>query len=85
MLDFLFWTLVIILVIILLAPVLLAGLGVGVLRHFSREMNDAKEQKQHRQKSWFSWGSARKSKQRQATKQKVFAEDEGTYVDFEEV
>ncbi len=83
MLDFLFWTLVVILILILLAPVILASLGVGILRHFSREMNDAKE-KQER-KSRFSWGSSRKSKQQQTSKQKVFAEDEGTYVDFEEV
>ena len=81
MLDFLFWTLVVILILILLAPVILAGLGVGILRHFSREMNDAKEKR----KSRFSWGSSRKSKQQQTSKQKVFTEDEGTYVDFEEV
>lgn len=83
MLDFLFWTLVIILILLLLAPVILAGLGVGILRHFSREMNDPKV-KQER-KSRFSWGASRKSKKQQTSKQKVFSEDEGVYVDFEEV
>lgn len=87
MLDFLFWTLIIIIAAILLLPVILAGMGIGILRHFSREMNDAKEQKQHSKKG-FSWSSARKSARQDTTsggKQKVFADNEGTYVDFEEV
>ncbi|MBR3443722.1 MAG: DUF4834 family protein [Bacteroidaceae bacterium] len=86
MLDFLFWTLIIILILILLIPAVLAGLGVGILRHFSREMNDAKEQQKQRSKSRFSWGSSRRSKQTSPdSRQKVFSADEGTYVDFEEV
>ena len=88
MLDFLFYTIIIILVVLLLAPFVLASLGISILRHFSREMNDAKERKQ-RSKTGFKWGSAGKSgsSDKKATngRQKVFADSEGTYVDFEEV
>lgn len=87
MLDFLIYAIAIILVIILLIPFILGGIGMGILRHFSREMNNAKEEK--KRKTTKGWGRTSSHKSSTASSpqnhQKVFADDEGTYVDFEEV
>ena len=89
MLEFLFYTTIVIIVLLLLAPFVLASMGIGILRHFSREMNDAKERKTRSSKSGFRWNTSRKSSTASSSsttnKPKVFAEGEGTYVDFEEV
>ena len=80
--------LVILLIIILLiyfAPYLLAKAGMLAMRRWARSMGfetpDAKDSgKQARKKQ-----SKKKDRDQQQDRKKIFTDDEGTYIEFEEV
>ena len=84
MLDILFLIIIFLLVFILLIPFVLGSIGMGILRFFSRGINDDKGKKKKSRSGFTTSNRSTKSSDRQGH-QKVFADDEGTYVDFEEV
>ena len=84
MLDILFLIIIFLLVFILLIPFVLGSIGMGILRFFSRGFQDDKGKKKKSRSGFTTSGKSGNSANKQGH-QKVFADDEGTYVDFEEV